>query len=60
MSHQDHNTTTVSSRIRGWFASPDGFAAAAAGGGDPAPILTLQRYRRAQADRETIDEMKRS
>jgi hypothetical protein len=40
---QDHQDTdeSATSRIRRWLADPERFAAAAAGGGDPGPLLTL-------------------
>jgi hypothetical protein len=46
MSNRRQNNRSSMERIRTWLVSPDGFAAAAAGGGEPAPLLALEAYRR--------------
>ena len=51
MSNRDQDSSSVTERIRGWLASPERFAAAAAGGGEPAPLLALE------ADRHHIQRM---
>jgi hypothetical protein len=40
---RNHHETEkgATSRIRRWLANPEGFAAAAAGRGDPGPLLAL-------------------
>jgi hypothetical protein len=37
------NGSSTIRRIRRWLAGPEGFAAAAAGSGEPTPLLTLER-----------------
>jgi hypothetical protein len=49
MSNRHQNNRSLMERIRGWLVSPDGFAAAAAGSGDPAPLLALEGSRRARS-----------
>ena len=41
MSNGHQDTTSTIQRVRRWFASPEGFAAAAAGRGYPSLLLTL-------------------
>jgi hypothetical protein len=36
---------------RRWLHNPEGFAAAAAGAGDPGPLLALEAHRRHEGDR---------
>ena len=43
MSNRQQKNRSLRQRIRSWFLSPDGFAAAAAGGGEPAPLLALEQ-----------------
>jgi hypothetical protein len=53
--HQEQETGATS-RIRRWLADPEGFAAAAAGSGDPGPLLVV----RASATIQTTDNSEES
>ena len=41
MRNLDETQKSATNRIQRWLADPERFAAAAAGSGDPAPLLTL-------------------
>ena len=48
MSNRHHKRSSRIRQIGRWLASSDGFAAAAAGRGEPAPLLALESYRNAR------------
>jgi hypothetical protein len=48
MSNRNHDTRSRVGRVRSWLVNADRFAAAAAAGGQPAPLLALEGHRGAQ------------
>jgi hypothetical protein len=50
MWNQHQEASGVIHRIIRWLVDPEGFAAAAAGNGEPTPLLAVEAYRRVQRD----------
>jgi len=53
MSSRHQNNRSFMRRLRSWLVSPDGFAAAAAGRGEPAPLLALSLGKSGAVDATT-------